>query len=66
MKHNELKPGQRVTWKKEGTFGSYGATVVRIGNNRITILVDSWEGEPRDPHQVTVTARGLRLAEENC
>jgi len=60
MKHADLKPGMRVSYKQDGTWGSYDAKVLRIGQSRVTIVIDGWNGEPREAHQVTVTARCLK------
>ena len=59
MKHTDLKPNMRVKYKQEGTWGSYDAMVLRVGQNRVTIVIDGWMGEPREKRQVTVTARCL-------
>jgi len=63
MKHSDLKPGMRVKYKQEGRWGSYDASVLRIGQSRVTIVIDGWMGgETKEKRQVTVTARCLNPA----
>lgn len=56
----ELIAGTKVLYKKNGTYGSYEATVISVGK-RIRIRVQSWCGQPLDKeYEANVSVRRIR------
>lgn len=57
----DLQIGDDVDWKRNGTAGTFQATVVRITAHRAVIRIRSHDGIPRTPYEKAIKPEFSRI-----